>query len=196
MQIQSPNYSSATAAAIGRSPINKSKLIESDAGKRIPARITNNASPTNNLSSSGKTGAVSGSIVSRTGEGNSGSPSSSSGSTAIDKLKALIRELEAQLAALSKGNDSSAANNGAINASCSGNGASARANGNVNNSAVGNMIGASRAVNVTGENPSGPDSKLASSSAIEAAIQTAEGELVQLMLASGQSSGGIVSTRA
>ncbi|MDE1140833.1 MAG: hypothetical protein V4793_21325 [Paraburkholderia tropica] len=70
------------------------------------------------------------------------------------------------------------------------------ANNNANADTSSKTTGASQSTSTGGSAKSSQDATLSAANQLEAAIQTAQAELVQLMLASGQSTGGLISTTA
>jgi hypothetical protein len=106
-------------------------------------------------------------------------------------LKALIQSLEAQLATLSgKANSSSAASGQGSNGIYSANGTTTSGT----QSASGNTATAGTTASAAGASAS-QNSSANEISQIESELETAQSELVQLMLANGQTT-GLVSTTA
>lgn len=70
------------------------------------------------------------------------------------------------------------------------------ANNNANADTSSKTTGASQSTSTGGSAKSGQDATLSAANQLEASIQTAQAELIQLMLASGQSTGGLISTTA
>lgn len=175
-QIQST--SSVTAAGVVAKPAGitsgsstasgaSSGAVAADAGSHATDG-TSGASSSSSRSSARASGVTSSASTS------SAAGASSTNSGTIDKIKALIRTLEAQLAAVLKnGNDPSGNSAPVVSASNS------RAN----------PKGADQAGKTTM-----PNASLNTANELQAAIQTAQAELAQLMVSSGQTTGLVSAT--
>ncbi|MBN3813002.1 hypothetical protein [Paraburkholderia sp. Ac-20347] len=87
-------------------------------------------------------------------------------------------------------------NGGSAQAASSASDANNNANNNANGDTSSKTTSASQSTSTGGSAKSSQDATLSAANQLEAAIQTAQAELIQLMLASGQSTGGLISTTA